>query len=124
MSISPEYLTTFDGEIVFSNKVDTQAIEKVKHVITKNFASLMTFDDQTKTLYIKGPFNNSEELVEKFLIKIYPLIEVKDEVIVKAQGADLKDRWDLSITELGIFIGEYELVKSKFKTLFLAGKTN
>jgi len=113
--MSSTYLTTFNGEVGLNSRSDSLTLTKIKTVIENKFADLITLDEQTKTLYIKGEFDNSNELVEKFLVKIKPLVDNSEDVIIKAQGQDLKDRYDIIIRPEGIYIQDYKLVKDELR---------
>jgi hypothetical protein len=52
-------------------------------------------------------------VIEKFLQKIFKYIDTEEDVLIKAQGEKLTDRYDIIVKTDGIYIQTYKLFKDK-----------
>lgn len=109
------YSTYFDGELEL--ELTDIISEKINKVISDSFPGVMNLDKQTGILYIKGDVDNSNDKMEKFIKKICHIIKLQEDedIIIHAQGQDLKDHWDIVIKSSEVYIQEYNLVKAELK---------
>jgi hypothetical protein len=105
------YSTEISGSLILRTDLNEDAIAKIKTFVENNFKNVASFNTQELIVYFNGSIDNSNELIEKFVSRLYPLIDTSKENIIKAQGDDIKDHWDLVVEEDGVYIQEYKYIK-------------
>lgn len=118
MDTTNNYMTTFLGSIDLSS-VDPEKKDifysKLKRIIELRFPDIINLNETTDILYIHGTIDNTTGTMEKFVYAISIKILCADDMIIVAQGEDIKDRWDLLIKPDGVYIQEYDFVKTELK---------
>lgn len=105
------YLTSFNGELTLK-PLKPQAIEKLIQLIKqKRLLNIVCLSQDSQTLYVDGKIDNTLEVMENFMVKIFPLVDISDNNIIQAQGDSIQDRYDLVYKEDGLYIQSYTLQK-------------
>lgn len=105
------YLTKFKGTIVLKDHLKPQAVDKIKELIQAlGLEHIIFHDTKAQILYINGKIDNSSDIMERFISKIFKLINIEETTRIKAQGDDPKDRYDILIQSTGVYLQRYKLV--------------
>lgn len=109
------YRTSLKGELRL-NELKPQAIEKLRALIRqKSLDDVISISDDLELLYINGSIDNSDEVIERFLVKIIPLVDISDNNgVIKAQGDSPKDRYDFVLESDGLYIQYYKFEKDGY----------
>lgn len=107
------YLTSFNGELTLK-QLKPQAIEKLIQLIKqKGLLDMICLSQDHQTLYVNGKIDNTLEVMENFMVKIFPLVDISDSRTIQAQGDSIRDRYDLVYGEDGLYIQYYTLQKEE-----------
>lgn len=115
--MSSAYLTTFKGELTLK-PLKPQAVTKLIQLIKqKGLFDTVSLSQDMQSLYISGAIDNTLEPMEKFLVKIFPLVDISDNEIIQAQGESATDRYDLVYGEDGLYV-QYYIFKKETLTKY------